>query len=498
MVVLMKKYILTIDQGTTSTRAILFDKMANTVGMYQMEFTQICLKSGYVEHNANEIYETVLECIKNVINNSHIDVKEIDSIAITNQRETTVMFDTKGNPLANAICWQSRQSQEICEELIEAGYEDIIFKKTGLHINPYFSASKIMYLLRHNPSIKEMYDKGQALFGTIDTYILYRLTNGRSFMTDATNASRTMLFNIHTGDYDDELLNIFNIKRSILPRVMNSSDDFGYTIIDGVQIPICSMIGDQQASLFGHCAFNSGDIKNTYGTGCFMLLNTGYNPVMSKKGLLTTIASKIDGKITYALEGSVFIAGAAIKWLRDSLKIINESKETCDRALKSKNNDLVLVPAFVGMGTPYWDNDVRGAMFGLTLDTNQDDIVKATLESIAYESLDVFEVMADEAHLNSLSLSVDGGASANDYLLQFQADIMQSVIKRPRQVETTALGACFMSGLYTGFFKDYDELRRLNQTQKMFYPISSAEEIKKKYSRWKLAVEACRVFKPGN
>lgn len=494
----MKKYILTIDQGTTSTRAILFDKMANTVGMYQMEFTQICLKSGYVEHNAEEIYETVLECIKNVINNSHIKAEEIDSIAITNQRETTVMFDLDGHPLANAICWQSRQSQEICEKLIEEGYEDIIFKKTGLHINPYFSASKIIYLLNNNPEAKKLYDKGQALFGTIDTYILYRLTGGKSFMTDATNASRTMLYNIHTDSYDDELLDIFGIKKSALPNVMNSSDNFGYAVIDGEQIPICSMIGDQQASLFGHCAFDKGDIKNTYGTGCFMLLNTGSSPVMSQKGLLTTIASKIDGKITYALEGSVFIAGAAIKWLRDSLKIINESRETYDRALKSKNDDLVLVPAFVGMGTPYWDNDVRGAMFGITLDTNQDDIVKATLDSIAFESLDVFEVMASEAHLNSLSLSVDGGASANDYLLQFQADIMQSVIKRPRQVETTALGACFLAGLYTGFFKDYDELKKLNQTQKMFYPILSSDDVKKKYNRWKLAVESCRVFKPSN
>ncbi len=494
----MKKYILTIDQGTTSTRAILFDKMANTIGMYQMEFTQICQKSGYVEHNADEIYETVLECIKNVINNAHINVTEIDSIAITNQRETTVMFDKAGVPLANAICWQSRQSQDICEELINKGYEDIIYNKTGLHINPYFSASKIMYLLKNNKFVRDKYDKDDALFGTIDTYILYRLTNGRSFMTDATNASRTMLYNIYTNDYDDELLDIYGIKRSILPTVMNSSDDFGYTTINGENIKICAMIGDQQASLFGHCAFNEGDIKNTYGTGCFMLLNTGVNPVKSQKGLLTTIASKINGEVTYALEGSVFIAGAAIKWLRDSLKIINESKETCDRAFKSKNDDLVLVPAFVGMGTPYWDNDVRGAMFGLTLDTNQDDIVKATLESIAYESLDVFEVMAKEAHLNSLSLSVDGGASANDYLLQFQSDIMQSVIKRPRQVETTALGACFMAGLYTGFFKDYDELKKLNQTQKMFYPILSNAEVKAKYDRWKLAVEACRVFKPNN
>lgn len=491
----MKKYILTIDQGTTSTRAILFDHKANTIGIYQMEFTQICQKSGYVEHNADEIYQTVLECIKNVIINSSVDPKEIDSIAITNQRETTVAFDFSGKPLANAICWQSRQSQKICDDLIEAGFEDMIYQKTGLHINPYFSASKIKYLIENNPNIKALNDEKKVLFGTMDSYILYRLTNGASFKTDATNASRTMLFNIHTLSYDDELLALFNVKKSSLPQVMNSADNFGYANINGIDIPICAMIGDQQASLFGHCAFNPGEIKNTYGTGCFMLLNIGGKPIMAKNGLLTTVASLIDGKPSYALEGSVFIAGAAVKWLRDSLRIIENSKETDERARKSKNNDLIVVPSFVGMGTPYWDNDVRGAMFGLTLDTNQDDIIKATLESIAFEALDVFNVMASEANINSLSLSIDGGASFNDYLLQFQADILQSVIKRPRQVETTALGACYMAGLYTGFFKSYDEIRNLNQTIKMFYPIISKEEREEKYARWKLAVKACRVFK---
>lgn len=491
----MKKYILTIDQGTTSTRAILFDHKASTIGIYQMEFTQICPKSGYVEHNADEIYQTVLECIKNVIINASIEPEEIDSIAITNQRETTVAFGLDGHPLANAICWQSRQSQKICDDLIARGYEDMIYQKTGLHINPYFSASKIRYLIDNNQNIKDLYDAGKVLFGTMDTYILYRLTNGASFKTDATNASRTMLYNIHTLSYDDELLSLFNIKKESLPLVMNSADNFGYANINGVKIPVCAMMGDQQASLFGHCAFNPGEIKNTYGTGCFMLLNVGPKPIMAKNGLLTTVASLIDGKPTYALEGSVFIAGAAVKWLRDSLKIIENSKETDERARKSHNNELIVVPAFVGMGTPYWDNDVRGAMFGLTLDTNQDDIIKATLESIAYESLDVFNVMASEANINKLSLSVDGGASFNDYLLQFQADILQSVIKRPRQVETTALGACYMSGLYTGFFKNYDEVRNLNQTIKMFYPIISKEEKDKKYARWKLAIEACRVFK---
>lgn len=491
----MKKYILTIDQGTTSSRAILFDKLGNTKQMYQMEFNQICKQDGYVEHNANEIYDTVIECIKNVIINSQVGMEEIDSIAITNQRETTVLFDKSGIPLCNAICWQSNQSEEICNDLIRKGKSDMVTSKTGLPINPYFSASKIKYMIDNDKNVKYMYDHDEVLFGTIDTYLLYRLTNCKSHMTDATNASRTLLYNIHTLQWDDELIELFGLKKSILPKVMNSSDDFGNANIMGYEIPVKAMIGDQQASLFGHSGFNKGDIKNTYGTGCFMLLNTGNEIVKSEKGLISTIACMIDNKVTYALEGSVFIAGAAVKWLRDSLRIITKSNETETRAMKELSDDLIIVPTFVGMGTPYWDNEVRGAMFGMSLKTNQDAIIKATLQSIAYQSKDVMEIMKSEAKISDLSLSVDGGASANDFLLQFQSDILQTVIKRPRQIETTALGACFLAGLKTGFFKDFDEIKKINQIQKLFYPTIHKDKSNYLYKRWRKALEATRMFK---
>ena len=490
------KYILTIDQGTTSSRAILFDKKGNTVGKYQMEFTQIRRQSGFVEHNANEIYESVLECIRNVINNSGIKVSEIDCLAITNQRETAVLFDKKtGLPVCDAICWQSRQSKSICDDLIAKGYEEVIFAKTGLHINPYFSASKIRYMLDNNPKVYEKYQNDEILFGTIDTYLLYRLSSGKSFYTDHTNASRTLLYNINTHTYDDELLQIFNIKRSILPEILNTSDYFGKVEILGEKVPVCALVGDQQASLFGNCAFNEGDIKNTYGTGCFMLLNMKDKNIRSKHGLLTTIGYVINNEVNYALEGSVFIAGAAVNWLKDGIKIIESSKETSDRAYKVSEDDVILVPSFVGMGTPYWENDARGAIFGMSLQTTQEHLIKATLQGIAYQSKDVLEVMKKEANFDDISISVDGGASANDFLLQFQADIMQKVIKRPKQIETTALGACFLAGLYTKFFKDLNELKKINQTDKLYYPIIDSNKCEKLYSRWLKAVNATRSFK---
>lgn len=492
----MSKYVLTIDQGTTSSRAILFDKQGNNCGMYQMEFTQIRPYDGYVEHNALEIYDTVVECIRNVINDSRIDINDIDSIGITNQRETAVLFSKEtGLPVCNAICWQSKQSKDICDRLINDGYEDLIFRKTGLHINPYFSASKIRWMLDNHPEVKKLYDEDKLLFGTIDSYLLYRLSGLRSHFTDITNASRTLLYNIITLDYDDELLKLFGIKRSILPKVLNSSADFGYANIFGKDISITSMVGDQQASLFGHCAYNEGDIKNTYGTGCFMLLNTGSKPIFSKNGLLTTIAYKIGDKPIYALEGSVFIGGAAVTWLRDGIKIISSSKETEGRARLVDDDSLVLVPTFVGMGTPYWDNEVRGAMFGITQNTTQEHIIKATLEAIAYQSKNVLEIMTSEANLKDVNISVDGGASANGYLLQFQADIMQSIINQPKQIETTALGACFLAGLRTGFFTDLNEFKKINQKIKIYYPVMSKEKADYLYSRYKKAVEATRMFK---
>jgi glycerol kinase len=491
----MEKYILTIDQGTTSSRAILFDSKANCINKYQMEFTQIHRKPGFVEHNANEIYETVLECIKNVLNNSNIDPKDIKGIAITNQRETAVMFDKKGNPLCNAICWQSKQSEYIAKKLISDGYENRIYQKTGLHINSYFSGTKIRYMLDNNKNVLEHYDNDDCLFGTIDTFLLYKLTNGRSYYTDATNASRTLLYNINTLDWDDELLELFHIRKNILPTVLSNNDLFGYANIRGVDIPVVSMIGDQQASLFGHTAFNMGEIKNTYGTGCFMLMNTGNKPVYSKNGLLTTIAYMIDGKPTYALEGSVFVAGAAITWLRDSLRIIEKSAETYQRAIKESSHDLIFVPAFQGLGTPYWDNECKGAMFGMSFNTTQESIIKATLEAIAYQAKDLMEEMKKETNLSNISLSVDGGASENDYLLQFESDIMQTIIKRPRQIETTALGAAFIAFLHLGFFSDFDELKKINEIDKYYYPIIDSSESEELYSKWKKAVAACRMFK---
>ncbi len=491
----MKKYILTIDQGTTSTRAILFNKWGQEVYKYQMEFTQIRVRAGFVEHNALEIYETVLECIKNVMNGAGAEARDIDSIAITNQRETTVLFDKKGNPLANAIVWQSRQSEYIAKDYIDKGYSDFIFKKTGLRINSYFSATKIKYLIENNQNVRAHYEADDCLFGTIDTYLLYKLTQGKSFYTDATNASRTLLYNINTLEWDDELLELFNIKKSILPKVLSNNSCFGYMNLNGENIPICSMIGDQQASLFGHTAFNQGDIKNTYGTGCFMLMNIGDKPIYSSNGLLTTIAYMIDGKPTYALEGSVFVAGAQVTWLRDGLKIIKSSKETFSRASLVEGHDLIIVPAFQGLGTPYWDSEARGAMFGMSFNTTQESIIKACLEAICYQSKDLMEVMMMETGEHEISLSVDGGASENDYLLQFQSDILQYVIKRPRQIETTALGACYIAGLYTHFFESREYLKKINETDKYFYPIIDSTEANKLYSRWLKAVEACRMFK---
>ena len=465
----MKKYILSIDQGTTSTRAILFDKKGEEVAKYQMEFTQIRIKPGFVEQNANEIYETVLECIKNVINNSGILASEIDSISITNQRETTVLFDKAGNPLAKAIVWQSKQSEYICSRFKDK--EDFIFKKTGLRINSYFSATKILYLLENDNNCKKHYEDDDLLFGTIDTFILYKLTSGKSFYTDPTNASRTLLFNINTLSWDKELLDLFNIKESILPKVLPNNSLFGYANIFGLNIPILSVIGDQQASLFGHAAFNKGEVKATYGTGLFMLMNIGDKPIYSKNGLLTTIAYVFDNKPIYALEGSVFVAGAAVTWLRDSLQIIESSKETETRAKKEKNDDLIFVPAFQGLGTPYWDNDCRGAMFGMSFNTTQESIIKATLNAICYQAKDLMEVMIKETSEKNISLSVDGGASQNDYLLQFESDIMQAKIKRPRVVETTAQGSAFIAGLNSGFFKDLSDIKKINEIDKYFYPI---------------------------
>ena len=495
----MKKYILTIDQGTTSTRAILFDKKGHKVCVKQMEFTQITPKSGWVLHNPEEIYYSVLEVIKAVINEANINPNEIDSIGITNQRETSVIWDKDSyEAIYPAIVWQSRQSEDICDELISLGYKDMIHEKTGLFINPYFSASKFKWILDRYDSDHRLRDSGSLMCGTIDTYLLYRLTNGKSFKTDYTNASRTMLFNITSLEWDLELLDLFGVRKEMLPEVCDCSSLFGYFNYKGVDIPITSMIGDQQASLFGHTAYELGDTKITYGTGCFMLMNTKENKIFSKNGLLTTIAYKLGDEVCYALEGSVFVAGSAVQWLRDGLKIIKKSSDSEDAAmLVSDSLGVYFVPAFVGMGTPYWDNESRGAIFGLSRGTTKEHLIRATLEAIAYEALDVLEVMEAEAKVNIPAISVDGGASSNNFMIQFESDITNKRLIRPKELETTALGAAYLAGLYTNFYGSMDEIIKTHEVDKLFMPNMEKAKRVELVSGWKCAVNATRMFKRG-
>ena len=493
----MKKYILTIDQGTTSTRAILFDKNGRKVCVKQMEFTQITPKSGWVLHNPDEIYLTVLQVIKACINDSRIDVNEIDSIGITNQRETVVVWDKETlEAIYPAIVWQSRQSEGICNDLINSGYTDMIHEKTGLFINPYFSASKIKWILDNYDKDHALRNSNRLLCGTIDTYLLYRLTKGVSFKTDYTNASRTMLFNINTLTWDNELLDLFGINLNMLPEVMDSSSLFGHFEYDGVYIPITAMIGDQQSSLFWHIAFNKGSTKVTYGTGCFMLMNTKDEKIFSKNGLLTTIAYKIGDEVCYALEGSVFVAGSAVQWLRDGIKLISNSAQSEEAAtLVSDTMGVYFVPAFVGMGTPYWDNESRGAIFGLSRGTTKELLIRATLEGIAYEALDVLEVMEKEAKVRIPEISVDGGAAINNFLIQFESDITLRRLVRPHELETTALGACYLAGLYTKFFSSIKEIEKLHEVDKLFMPTMEKEKRDYLVEGWKIAVNATRMFK---
>jgi glycerol kinase len=484
------KYILAIDQGTTSTRAILFDKKGRRIRTSQREFSQICPKSGWVLHNPLEIMETVYEVIKSVLNQEEITLDDIETIGVTNQRETTVMWDkTTGKPIYNAIVWQSRQSKEICDKLEDK--KDFIYKKTGLLINPYFSASKIKWILDYTNKYEEA-KQGNILFGTIDTWILWNLTG--LHYTDHTNASRTMLFNINTLEWDDELLELFGIPKEVLPQVKSSSEIYGNVTIKAISgtTKISSLVGDQQASLFGQCAHSYGDVKNTYGTGCFMLMNTKDKIVYSDSGLLTTIAYSINGKVEYALEGSVFVAGAAVQWLRDGIKIIKDAKKTEVLAHASDNEDVYFVPAFVGLGTPYWDDDARGAIFGLTRATSVADLAKATLEAIAFESKDVMEAMVKASAIEINEVSVDGGASANNYLMQFQANLLNKKITRPLCLETTALGAAYLAGLATGYYKDLNDIKKNHEIDKFFLPNKNLDD---RYKKWLKAVEATRVFK---
>lgn len=497
----MGKYILSIDQGTTSSRVILFDKQNNIISSSQLEVGIICRESGWVEQNALEIWETVYECLKMVLKDSKINPLDVVSIGITNQRETTIIWDkVTGKPLCNAIVWQSRQSQDICEDWIEAGYKDIIKEKTGLIINPYFSASKIRWMIDNYKEVKEKIENNEALFGTVDSYLVWKLTEGKIHITDMSNASRTMIFNIYDQKWDKELLECFKIPESILPKVVSSSEIYGDATVlkkidSKINIPISSIIGDQQASLFGQCCYNAGDVKNTYGTGCFMLMNTKEKPVSSNSGLLTTIAWNINGVTEYALEGSVFVGGSAVQWLRDGMRLINKSKEVEDSSRDQGSNGVYMVPAFVGLGTPYWDNDARGSVFGLTRSTTRENFINATVESIAYQSKDVMEVMKEDAKLDINSLAVDGGASSNNYLMKFQSNILNCKIVRPECLETTALGAAYLAGLAVKFWNSKEDLVRLHKIEQIFMPEMQDEEREKLYKGWKQAVKATMVFK---
>lgn len=494
------KYIMSIDQGTTSTRAVIYDCNANVVSVAQREFTQFFPKPGWVEHDPNEIWIKTLGVMAEALINKQIAATDITSIGITNQRETTVVWDKNtGEPVYNALVWQSRQSQSICEQLIEDGYEELFQSKTGLKIDPYFSGTKIRWILDNVEGAQTRAEKGSLIFGTIDTWLIWKLTGGEEHVTDYTNAARTLLYNIYDLEWDQEILDILNIPKSMLAEVKPSSGLFGKTMpahFFGNEVSINGVAGDQHAALFGQLCFEPGMVKNTYGTGCFMLMNTGEEPIPSNNGLLTTIAWGIDGKVNYALEGSVFVGGSAIQWLRDGLELINSAPESEECALNANaSSGVYVVPAFVGLGTPYWDADARGAVFGLTRGTTKNDFVKATLESICYQSRDVIDVMIKESNRQIPVLRVDGGATLNNFMMQFQSDIMDVCVERPVNIETTALGAAFLAGLGAGVWQDKEELVNLWEKQVSFEPNLDVEERDKLYSGWKKAVKATQVFK---
>lgn len=492
----MKKYLMSIDQGTTSSRCIIFDKKGNIISMAQKEFTQYFPKSGWVEHDANEIWASQMGVIAEAMAKHSIEAEDISAIGITNQRETTIVWDKEtGEPVYHAIVWQCRRTADYVEQLKAEGYDRIIKEKTGLIVDPYFSATKLKWILDNVEGVRKRAEAGKLLFGTVDTWLIYRLTKGKVFATDVTNASRTMLYNIHDLCWDKELLAKFNIPEGMLPEVKSSSEVYGMThaAIIGKEIPIAGVAGDQQAALFGQCCFKAGESKNTYGTGCFLLMNTGEKAVDSKNGLLTTIAIGRGGKVQYALEGSVFVAGAAIKWLRDELKMIETAAETEELAKSvPDSNGVYAVPAFTGLGAPYWDAYARGAVFGLSRGCSRAHFVRATVESLAYQSLDVIRAMEEDAGITVDSLRVDGGASANDFLLQFQADILNGVIIRPKVAETTALGAAYLAGLAVGYYEDTEEIKTNWLKDREFKPVYSDEKRNTLYGGWKDCVNRIR------
>ena len=496
----MSKFIMALDQGTTSSRAILFDKKGNPVYVAQKEFKQHFPKSGWVEHNPMEIWSSVLSVIAQVLSENDINASDIAGVGITNQRETTVVWDKNtGEPVYNAIVWQSRQTAGICDQLKEQGHEETFRQKTGLLIDAYFSGTKVKWILDNVEGAREKAEAGDLLFGTIDTWITWKLTEGAVHVTDYSNASRTLMYNIFDLKWDEELLNILNIPASMLPEVRPSSEVYGNIAekhFFGHSVPIAGIAGDQQAALFGQACFEKGMAKNTYGTGCFMLMNTGEEAVKSEHGLLTTIAWGIDGKVHYALEGSIFVAGSAIQWLRDGLRMFRNSADSEEYAKRVEHTDGVyVVPAFVGLGTPYWDSDVRGAVFGLTRGTSKEHFVRATFESLAYQTRDVLEAMASDSGIDMKTLRVDGGAVMNDFLMQFQADILNVPVERPSVNETTALGAAYLAGLAVGFWENKDDVQEHWQLDKKFEPQMAEQQREQLFEGWHKAVKAAQVFK---
>ena len=487
-------YILAIDQGTTSSRAILFDKHGKPFQSAQREVTCLFPHSGWVEVDALAIWVSVMDVINEVLIKANLTIDDVSAIGLTNQRETTVVWSKKtGLPVCNAIVWQSRQSADICDGLSKE--KEFIHQKTGLLINPYFSASKIRFILDHLENGQKRAEDGELLFGTIDSWIVYKLTSGKVHATDVTNASRTLLYNINEMKWDEELCALFNIPMKMLPTVRPSAYDYGQASFLKCAAHITGVIGDQQAALFGQTCFTTGESKNTYGTGCFLLVNTGDKPVFSDNGLLTTVAWQIGDKVTYALEGSVFIGGAIVQWIRDEMQLIKDSAESESVALKSHRSRVYIVPAFTGLGTPYWDDDARGAVFGLTRGTNRSQFVRACLEAIAYQCKDVVEVMEKDAHQCITVLKVDGGATKNHYLMQFQSDILHKTIKLPKCLETTALGAAYMAGLQCGFFPNLESIKKIHEYQATYEPEMSKKEVRELYKGWKTAIKATRKFK---
>ncbi len=495
----MEKYILALDQGTTSSRAVVFDSNAAGVASAQEEFPQYYPNPGWVEHDPEDIFRSQLSVAKKAVASAGILPEQIAAVGITNQRETVVIWDRKsGIPVYNAIVWQCRRTASIADELILTGKSQIIRNCTGLIPDAYFSATKIKWILDNVPDVRRRAENGELLAGTVDTWLAWRLSGGKCHVTDVTNASRTMLFNIHTLEWDEALLKIMNIPERILPEVRNSSEIYGFTDRDvcGFEAPIATLVGDQQAALFGQACFSSGDTKATFGTGCFLLMNTGEIPIESKHRLLTTVALGVGGKVEYALEGSVFMGGAVIKWLRDELGIISSARE-CDllAATVPDSNGVIMVPAFTGLGAPYWDSYARGTIVGLTRGTNRAHICRAALEAIAFQVKDEIECMKDDVRSELPSLKVDGGACVSDVMMQFQSDILGADVVRPRNTETTVAGAAFLAGLAVGFWKSKDDIKSRWKPEKIFRPQMDRGEIISRYSDWKSAVECSRGWR---